>query len=199
MNNSAFLSLVLIFFVFLASCHNRSGSEYERLAKAELAKNIRVDSIYFGIHFGMSKNEFFDHCWKLNREGVLSSGTSSLSVHYKLDTGLRHQADMNFIPGMVNDTIYEMTTIFNYSGFVPTNKSLLADSLIVDVQQMLERWYGKGFITIKDEKKGIAKVKIDGNRRIGVYKADDYNVIALFTDLSKPEILKTVKNEESNE
>src|SRR5260221_12796383 len=59
-------------------------SEYTRLVERELASNTRHDSLFLGMHFGMTKKEFFDHCWALNREHILTMGTKSSNVLYSI-------------------------------------------------------------------------------------------------------------------
>ena len=39
---------------------------YERLEKAELAKNQRFDTIFWGYYFGMDRIAFFEKCRILN-------------------------------------------------------------------------------------------------------------------------------------
>jgi hypothetical protein len=90
---------------------------------------------------------------------------------------------MDFYPGFINGKIYEMPVRYFYNGWAPWNKSLSADSLQIEVYKYYEKQYGKGFIEVKHPKRGTAFVKIDGNRQISIFKEDDINVWAVFTDM----------------
>jgi hypothetical protein len=54
-----------------------------------------------------------------------------------------------------------------------------------DVLKLYQQWYpgGNPFITMHDPKRGTIYIKIDGNRRIIIGKADDMQVKADYTDL----------------
>ena len=171
----------------LAACINPDNNKkYSQLLKAELASGKRVDSIYLGIYFGMTSKQFYVHCWKLNKEGVLTDGQSNTAVLYKLNHNeLKHSASMNFFPVFTENKISKMNTSIQYDGWAPWNKNLFADSLLPDVVQYYSKWYSKGnsFIKIKDAENRIVYVKVDGNRRILIGKADDMNVSVAYTDL----------------
>jgi len=55
---------------------------------------------------------------------------------------------------------------------------------------MFEAWYGKGFIEINHPQRGSAFVKMDGNRRISIWKEDDQRVRASFTDVPVEKIVE---------
>ncbi|MES1225542.1 MAG: hypothetical protein ABUT20_59230, partial [Bacteroidota bacterium] len=92
---------------------------------------------------------------------------------------------MFFYPDFMNGKIAEMRVSFSYAGWAPWNKNLFADSLLPKVLLLYNKWYkgGNPFITIKDKQKGNIYIKIDGNRRITVGKADDMTVKVNYTDL----------------
>jgi hypothetical protein len=54
----------------------------------------------------------------------------------------------------------------------------------MDVLNLLEDWYGKGFMEVEHSKHGSAFVKVDGNRRITLFKKSFDEVYVVFTDLS---------------
>jgi hypothetical protein len=99
---------------------------------------------------------------------------------------------MDFYPEFVNGKIYELPVCYLYNGWAPWNKKLSSDSLQVDVLKWFEKQYGKGFMEVKHPKRGLAFVKIDGNRQISIFKEDDLHVWAIFTDmLVKKEVSDT--------
>jgi hypothetical protein len=90
---------------------------------------------------------------------------------------------MNFYPTFVQGKIAEMPVKFVYKGWAPWNKSLSADSLQMDVLNWYKKIYGDDFIAVEHPERGMAFVKVDGNRRISVFKENDLHVWAIFTDM----------------
>ena len=179
---------IIILFMLMACSEDRGMDKYNNLVKKELAGNKRVDSIFFGIHFGMTQKNFFAHCWEMNKKGIFTDGNDSrgnMNVLYKLGKELKYQASMNFYPDFNDSTIWKMRVIIQYDGWVPWNKNLGADSLLPDVLSMYKKWYsdGNSFIQINDKKRGILYVKVDGNRRITIGKYDDVLVKIEYTDM----------------
>lgn len=159
------------------------GKTYERRLKRELASGVRYDSLFMGISFGMTKEAFYKHCWKLNEDSLVKQGTSNMSVEYEIKEELEHPATMNFYPVFDSGKIVELPVRFIYNGWAPWNKELSAGKLAEDVKNWYEDIYGKGFITIVHPTRGTAYTKIDGNRRITIYNEDDLHAWALFTDM----------------
>lgn len=178
------LKLIPIFlistFLFLG-CTQKA--KYDRKLKQELASGVRCDSLFMGIYLGMPVKDFYTKCWDLNRQGMIKQGKSNTSVEYQLKTQLKFPATMDFYPTFVEGKITEMPVRFAYNGWAPWNKKLSSENLQQDVLQWYEKVYGKGFMKIKHPKKGIAYVKIDGNRRISIFKEEDLFVWAVFTDM----------------
>ena len=61
-------------FVLIACSEDSDMDKYNKLVKKELASNKRVDSIFFGIYFGMTQKNFFMHCWEMNKKGIFTDG-----------------------------------------------------------------------------------------------------------------------------
>lgn len=158
-------------------------AKYERRLKRELSSETRYDSIFMGMYFGMSDKDFYTHCWKLNKTGLIKQGSNNTSVEYVTGNELKYPASMNFYPSFVNGKIYEMPVKFVYKGWAPWNKALSSDSLQADVLNWYEKVYGKGFIEVKHPKRGLAYVLLNGNRRITIFKENDLYVWAIFTDM----------------
>ncbi len=183
MKTAGFFFIILFMFM---SCSEKKGiDKYNFLVKKELASQKKVDSIFFGIHLGMSRKTFFTRCWEMNKKGIFSDGTGNNFVLYKLDNQLKYPASMNFYPDFNDSTIWRMRVNIQYNGWAPWNKYLNADSLLPDVFSMYKKWYSEGnpFININDKKRGTLYVKVDGNRRITIGKYDDVIVKVEFTDM----------------
>ncbi len=159
------------------------GASYERKLKKELASGVRYDSLFMGIYLGMSDKDFYTHCWELNRQGVIKQGSKNMSVEHGLKAELNHPATMNFYPEFIQGKIAEMPVQFIYNGWAPWNKGLSSDSLLLDVVRWYEQVYGNGFIVVEHPQRGKAYVKINGNRRITLFKKDDMYVWAIFRDM----------------
>ena len=181
----ALASVLIIVFLLIACSHDRDMDKYNSLVKKELSGKRRVDSIFFGIHLGMARKNFFMHCWDLNKKGMFREGSGNMYVLYKLKKELKHPASMNFYPDFRDSVIYRMRVNIHYDGWVPWNKDLNGDSLLPDVLTMYRKWYDQGnpFMQINDEKLGTVYVKVDGNRRITIQKYDDMMVKVVYTDL----------------
>ena len=177
MKNKKHFFVGLFALMLTTACH----SEYHQRVEAELATGVREDSLFLGITFGMSPKEFFAHCWELNKQGVIREGTQNTSVMYELDE-LKHPATANFYPAFYEDAIYEMPVTYAYKAWAPWNRELFSDSLQLDVLTLYQQQYGDDFIMV-DHPKGVAYVKVDGNRRISIFKENDTNVKVVFTDL----------------
>lgn len=174
------LTSIFLCAVLFSSC--RSHEYYDKL-DAELASGARYDSLFLDINFGMTQKEFYAHCWELNKQRQVSNGSNNSSVLYKLDDELSHPADMNFYPEFYEGKIVKMPVVISYNAWAPWNEELNADHLVKDVLVLFKKWYGDDFMTISAENRGTAYVKIDGNRRISIYKKNESQVEVLFTDL----------------
>lgn len=189
--NYIYFFVVVIATVFVTGCVIDSN-EYSSVVKKELAKGVRVDSLFLGIHFGMTSKQFYGHCWELNKKGLLTDGKNNTAVLYKIYSELKYPASMNFYPKFFENRISVMGVDFQYNGWAPWNKALFADSLLPDVLRMFKKWYpgGNDFIKITNKQKKTVYVKVDGNRRITVGKFNDVQVKVDYTDLFIEQKLK---------
>jgi len=176
----------------------RPKDRYERMVREELAKGVRVDSLFLDLHLGMTDKEFYGHCWELNKQGLIRQGTSNTSVLYKMNE-LEDAAEMNFYPNFYKGRIYEMPVKYNYEGWAPWNKHLSSDSLQLEILRLYKDWYGDDFMEVKHRNRGTAYIKVDGNRRITIFKMDERHVWAIFTDLLVEKEIKELKKQEDNQ
>lgn len=190
-NLAAGILLASLFF----SCS--PGDRYERRVAEELAKGIRVDSLFLDMRLGMTDQQFYTHCWELNKKGLIRQGTSNTSVLYKMKE-LNEPAEMNFYPNFYQGKIYEMPVKYNYEGWAPWNPHLSADSLQLEILNRYKEWYGNDFMEVRHSKRGTAFIKVDGNRRITIFKEDERHVWAIFTDLLVEKEVKALLEQENN-
>lgn len=177
--HTAFLTVFCSLLAILTSC---TESEYEKTVDEELSKGIRNDSLFLGLALGMSKKEFFEHCWQLNKQGLVTDGKGNTAVHYEVK-GLKDPASMDFYPEFYKGRIYQMPVDFQYKGWAPWNTHLSSDSLMYDVVNLFKEWYGGDFMVLEHPDGYTFFVKVDGNRRIVVHQYNDHTVKAVFTDL----------------
>jgi hypothetical protein len=159
-------------------------TKYDKMLKKELASGVRYDSLFMGLYLGMPEKEFYTHCWELNKRGIIKQGMRNMAVEHQLKDQLIYPSTMDFYPLFVDGKIAEMPVVFIYNGWAPWNKKLSSDSLQVNVLKWYEQQYGKGFMDVVHPTRGTAFVKVNGNRRISIFKQDDLHVWAVFTDMS---------------
>jgi hypothetical protein len=176
------LVLLLISGFIISGCSPRA--KYDRMLKREMARGVRYDSLFLGLYFGMPEKDFYGRCWQLNHRGLIKQGESNTTAELQLKNELTHEAVMDFYPKFNQGKIAEMPVTFKYKGWAPWNKTLSSDNLLVAVQKWYEKLYGGGFIKVKHPIHGTAYTKIDGNRRITIFKENDLRIWAVFTDLT---------------
>jgi len=172
---------VLIFGWIASGCSPKA--RYERRLDNELAGGVRNDSLFMGIYLGMPQMDFYTHCWKLNRKGLIKQGPDNTKVEYILKNELKYPGTMYFYPLFYQGKICEMPVQFMYNGWAPWNKKLSSDHLLTDVLNWYKKTYGGGFMKVKHSKWGTAYIKVTGNRRITIFKQDDQHVWVIFTDM----------------
>lgn len=172
--------VIIMALVLLSSCK----SEYEKVESRELASGKIINEIFLGLELGMDKKKFYETCWDLNKQGVLSNGPGELSIEYNAELPSGNPAKMRFYPKFEDDKIYMMPVEFTYEGWAPWNEELAVEKLREDVVAFYEQWFGPGFFEVTNEDKTqIVFVKIDGNRRIRVFKKHESVVRAEIMDL----------------
>ncbi len=172
--------------LFLPSC-GESGTPAERYAEA-LAEGQttteRANDLFKGITFGMTRKEFFDHCWKLNEDGTFKNGTGA-QVLYEM-TELKRPGRLYFYPDFSeDDKITAMDMELIYEDWAPWNKEAFSDKLLADAVGVFSDWYGEqGFIALPDSTVGTMAVRVDANRRTALWRVDNSRVRGRIVDLA---------------
>lgn len=198
LKNSTLFLAALGLLVAMGSCSKKS--RYEKMVSEGLASGVRHDTLFLGLSLGMASKDFYSKCWKLNKQGLIRQGSGNSTVLYELKGELKSDVDVNFYPTFFKDRIYEMPVKFQYKAWAPWNKQFSSDTLQVELKSLFEKWYGPGFMTIYSDTKGTAYVKVDGNRRISIYKDQtiDGAVWALYTDMSVEQQAEESRKKENN-
>jgi hypothetical protein len=148
------------------------------------ADGDRYDSLFLGIHLGMDRQAFYEHCAELNRQQVFTHGTTNTSVQFKLLNEADAPIMMDFYPDFYKDKIVDMPVTFSFEAWAPWNKEYSSDVLFPKMLSIFERWYGKDFKMLEHPTQGTVYYKMDGKRRINLFVRDDQFVQAVFTDLA---------------
>jgi hypothetical protein len=151
------------------------------------------DSLFLGTYLGMEKREFFEHCWEMNRQKKFIHGPTNQSVEYQIANELDYPVMMRFYPSFHENRIYEMPVTFNYEGWAPWNKQFSSDTLLVEMLGVFKRWYGDDFKELEHDTMGKVYYKMDGKRRINLFRKDDQYVQAVFTDMKVEKQIKEEK------
>lgn len=173
--------LLLILSISIVGCNSSADNK-----NIEASKYGEKTKIFLGYKLGMTKQEFYDHSWKLNDKQMVRQGPYNQSVRYELDNELSHPAEMFFYPNFHNKKIYQMRARFEYANWAPWNKELYSKELQRDVLNLFRDWYGEGFqrkISKNEKKKRIVYIKRDKNRRVAITTKGDKAVRALITDV----------------
>ena len=183
---------LLILGIITCACQ----SDYTKLVKSELAKGVRKDSILLGISLGNTRNEFYGKCFDLNKRHVVAEG-ANYSVQYLFSDSLVHAEPtpirMLFVPAFDEKQILTNLDLkFNYVAWAPWNKQLQADSLEVKVKKILMNWYGGNEFIIAKVGDTSVPVKLDGNRRILIYKDAPQNVLVKVQDILHPKFKHSI-------
>lgn len=173
--------MLFCFFCLLAGCGKNGDVSYQ---------TGNNDSLFLGISLGMDRKAFFDHCWEQNKKKLFTHGPTNENVEYKLVNELHKPVTMRFYPTFHDDKIFEMPVTFTYEAWAPWNKQYGADSLLVEMLPVFKKWYGSDFKKLEHPTMGPVYYKIDGKRRINLFKKDDQFVQAVFTDLKVEKKLK---------
>lgn len=141
------------------------------------------DSLFLGIHFGMKSKDFYNLCWELNRQKKVVHGPTNQSVEYLLATELDHPVYMRFYPYFYKDEVYQMPVTFEYQSWAPWARDYHANVLLEKLIPLLEKWYGPGFQSKMDPKKGRVYARIDGQRRMILFVKDEQFVQMVMTHI----------------
>lgn len=192
LSSNGFLFSVGLSILFFGACNPENN--LEKVVENELATGIRNDSLFLGLKFGITMEEFFDHCRELNRQGLVKEGSKNMSVEHIFKDSLDQPIAFNFYADRTTDgPIHKYYTSFNYYAFA-LNRHLYSDRLMEMLPAILIDWYGgnQPFSLRKDGKDYL--YKIDGNRMIELHIFDLSTVVATYYDLSQID-LSELRNE----
>lgn len=164
----------------------------EEIRTEEVGRSCRSDSLFQGIRFGMSKDEFYEHCYEMNQRKLFFSSAEGVGVRYVLDEGFESPVVFKFYPQFeYSDSIHVVTGEFAFKVWVPFQKERSSDILLRQIMEGLQRWYGGNEFIKNDASRKSASVeyvKIDCNRQITLRRLLAYEdrILVAFEDLRVP-------------
>ncbi len=188
-NSKVYGRIVSILFLCLVSlliiqCQNNPRSDYQENVETELAKGVRNDSLFLGYHFGMTREEFFEHSWQLNKKQLVLNGTGAEIL--QTENALKSDAQKIFYPKFKDEKIVRMPVKYSYDGWAPWNRHLWADSLKYDVKRLLEEKYKIEFKELSNPNNGEKYLyHIAANKEIRISELDNTAVLVEYIDLSQ--------------
>lgn len=191
LKTNIYLGIILVVTGFLNSCGTKPS--YDEIIKEELAREIRFDSIAYGVELGMTFDDFKWRCLLQNRDGIFKPNATSDAVQITFTDGFEYPVNLEFFPADIqgeHEPIAKYTASLRYEGYSNFNKKMTMENLVKETIGFFENGYeGRKFIAVPNEKDPWIKnnyVKIDGNRKITltpIYMGGELNVT--FEDLKK--------------
>ena len=143
---------------------------------------------------GQTQQDFFETCWRLNKEKVITHGPENKYALFKTNldsTAEKSQAvDMLFY-SILNkkQKMIGMDLKFKYAGWAPMNKDYQATVLADNLTDYYIRQYGGNpFIEVENGAVDYKiYVKVDGNRQIKIYPISEQDVVVKIVDLREIE------------
>lgn len=179
---TAILSSLVFLVLIISNCDQEPKTEYQKEIDQALSSEIEKDSLILEYKFGMTKEEFFEYSWDINKQGVVVNG-SGAEIIQDVDW-LKSPARRSFYPNFIEDRVVQLPVDYSYNGWAPWNSHLVSDSLLVDLKIQLESNYGGVFKQRTIENGDTVYYQIQGNREIRLENLDQTKVRVTFTDLS---------------
>ncbi|TLP74030.1 hypothetical protein [Maribacter sp. ACAM166] len=158
----------LLSIVFFSSCSRKITLD-EYVTK-ELEKNIRQDSLIYGVHFGMTGEEFQRYCTGMNQKKIFMPNPSGTNVRLEISNGFGTPVYLNFFPVLIGKSpIRKVNASLKYKKFSYYEEKHKIEILVNQAITYFEEGYGGNrFFSIPHENKLLKfmYVKIDGNRKI---------------------------------
>lgn len=175
----------MLMVLVLCSCK----SEYTKLVESEREKGLVYKELPLDLSMGMTKKEYFSECWELNRKQMISQGSGNQYAKYELipngEIDSLMKVKMLFY-GMFDEqeVMHGMDMIMEYNAWSPWNKNFHSPALIKSLEKhYLIEYEGNSFISLPVTDELVARVKIDGNRRITMYPLSSQQVSVKIIDL----------------
>ena len=186
------LIISLVILSFLASCHDQKSKKQEQTiedqVKTELSKNIKNETIFLGLHFGMGGEEVHNYFKDLVSQGKLQlipheyiSDKGKIYI-YKFEFGDEDFPLKNVIGTFktyyINDKLYKLRIS------VESEKDSSLQLLKSKLKEVYVSKYGQNYI-VRENIYNNSEVYewIKGNTMIEISEGLDNNILIIYTDL----------------
>ncbi len=176
---------LLIGFMLMTSCK----SEYDKLVRTEMSSGEINEDLVFGLKMGQEKKEFYNICWQLNSQKLVSQGPSNEMVRYMIKPeeveGVTEEIEMLFYGSFDKDKVMRgLRMKLSYVSWAPWNEELHSPELAKDIRPYFMKLYGGNeFIEVDLVKDYKTYVKVDGNRQIVIFPQTTKDVMVKIEDL----------------
>ncbi len=184
---------ILILILFTLALFSACQSEYDKTVKQEINSGLRHDTLLFNLTVGDTKKEFFEKCWQLNKEQLISQGSGNKYAKYFMEPDLTadstKRVEVLFFGIFDKQNImHGMEMKMSFTAWAPWNKEHQSDQLMSYMEERYMRQYaGNPFIKIDVDEQIKALVKVDGNRQILMFPLDNQRISVKITDLTHKE------------
>ena len=175
-----FLGLILL----STACRNKDQKNLVYVEQQELSKGIRNDSLFMGLYLGMSRTDFLNHCWQMNKQNLFTEGNNKTVVYQMGKLYSDYPIQINFYPRFKEEQISQLPVLFTYKTLDPYNPNMHTEKLLAEVRKQMEKWYGGEFFLTDMPTGGKGYAQVNGNRRILILVERDFEVMVIFTDLT---------------
>jgi hypothetical protein len=182
-----FVFLLLLCLTFV-SCE----SEYSQVVKRELKSGVIHEDLIFGMKMGQTLKDFYDRCWELNKQKLVSEGSGNRFAKHimVLDSIAQNPERVELLFYGIFDEekiMHGMHMKLSYLKWALWNEDYHAEPLMDNLQKKYIKDYpGNPFIEIDIDATKKAFVKVDGNRQILMFPLSNKDVTVKIQDLRQP-------------
>lgn len=164
-------------------------SEYSKTVKRELQTGVVHEDLILGLKLDQTQKEFYDQCWKLNKQQLVSHGPDNNFAKQTmlLDSTAQQPKKVEMLFYGIFDkemVMHGMHMKFTYLKWAPWNEDYQSAVLVKELKEKyIKQYKGNPFIEISIKEDVKAYVKVDGNREILLYANSAKDVTAKIIDL----------------
>lgn len=175
-----FVSTVSILGILILFTNCEKEQDYESMVQQGISSGIENNELFLNYELGMTRDEFFNISWELNREEKI---TGLVKINYEFE-GLKNRTLMQFYPDFTNNRISKIPVDVHYASWAPWNHEFSSDSLVVDLVDFYEDRFNTSFsyVYVPHLDKN-AYVSVEGNRAITIYPSTEMVARVEFLDL----------------
>ena len=158
-----------------------SNPDYESLVKQGVESADMYNELFLGYELGMTRDDFYEISWELNRQEVISG---LVKIDYPFNE-LKARATKRFYPNFVDDRISKIPVDVHYHSWAPWNEEFSSDTLVVDLVDYYKDKFNTDFHRVYvPHLEKEAYVSVQGNRAITVSTSTEMIARVEYIDLN---------------